>query len=143
MGALLSLALSKATEHEIVTFYQSTTISGTSREVTSGGIFVDGEQLHLVLSNLRSGTHLAADIGVADTQDDRLAPMRSIAPQRGKLLFVPESARVDEPADGMLARVFQEDRRELIMLYNALPSKQAEPSAPDSESPAEDLQRLR
>lgn len=140
---LLSLALSKATEHEIVTFYQSTKILGISREVTSGGVFVDGDKLHVILSNLRSGTHMTADIGTVDTQDDRLAPMRSIAPQRGKLLFVPESARVDEPAEGGLARVFQVDRRELIVLYKTLPAQQTDPSAPGSESPAEDRPRLR
>lgn len=140
---LLSLALSKATEHEIVTFYQSTTISGTSREVTSGGVFVDGERLHLVLSNLRSGTHVTADIGIVDTLDDRLTPMKSIAPQRGKLLFNPESAHVDKPAEGGLARVFQEERRELIVLYKTIPSHQIEPSAPGSESPSDDLPPLR
>lgn len=126
---LLSLALSKATVDEIATFYQSTKVSGTSREVTSGGVFVDRDNLHIVLSNLQSSTHFTADSGVADTQDDRLSPMRSIAPQRGKLTFVPETALVDEAPD-VLTRVFQQDRRELVVQYKSLPSAQAATSAP-------------
>mgnify|MGYP001188613848 CR=1 FL=1 len=116
---LLSQALHKATPAELATFYQSTKRSGTTRDVTSGGLFVEGKELHLILSNLRSETHYTADIGSADTPDDRLTPMRSIAPQRGRLLFVPESALVTKSPE-KLARLFQEDRRELIILYQTL-----------------------
>jgi hypothetical protein len=97
--------------------------------VTSGGVFVDGEKLHIVLSNLQSNTHFTADVGVADTQDDRLSPMKSIAPQRGKLMFVPETALVDEAPDG-LTRVFRQDRRELVVLYKALSSGQVRSTTP-------------
>lgn len=120
LAPLLSLALSKATPDEIVTFYQSTKGSGSSREVTSGGLFVDGDHLHIVLGNLQSAAHYSADAGVADTQDDRLTPLRSMAPQRGQLLFVPESAQMSVPTEG-LARVFTGNRRELIVLYKTLP----------------------
>jgi hypothetical protein len=127
---LLSLALSRATADEIATFYQSTKASGASREVTSGGVFVDGDKLHIVLSNLQSSTHFTADIGVANTQDDRLSPMRSITPQRGKLMFVPETALVDEAPDG-LTRIFRQDRRELVVLYKTLSSGQVGPAIPN------------
>lgn len=142
---LLSLALSKATAAEIATFYQSTKGSGPSREVTSGGVFVDGDTLHIILSNLQSNTHFAADIGVADSQDDRLAPMRSIAPQRGKLMFFPESARADEAEDVLdgLTRVFSQDRRELIVLYKTLSSEQSELTSHSSESSAKDSKHPR
>jgi hypothetical protein len=130
LAPLLSLALRKATADEIATFYRSAKASGTSREVTSGGVFLDGDQLHIVLSNLQSSTHATADIGVADTQDDRLSPMRSIAPQRGKLTFVPETARVDESPDG-LSRVFHRDRRELVVLYKTLSPDQLRSVTPD------------
>jgi hypothetical protein len=98
--------------------------------VTSGGVFVDRDNLHIVLSNLQSSTHFTADIGVADTQDDRLSPMKSIAPQRGKLMFVPETALVDETPDG-LTRVFQQDRRELVVQYKTLSSGQVRSATPD------------
>jgi hypothetical protein len=130
---LLTLALRTATPEELVTFYQSTRVSGTRREVTSGGLFVDGDELHVVLSNLRSSTHYTADIGVADTEDDRLTPMRSIAPQRGKLAFSPESASRD-PAPGGMGRVFYEDRRELIVLFKTI---QPDPPNATAEHPPE------
>jgi hypothetical protein len=137
---LLSQALSKATAAELATFYQSTKRSGTTREVTSGGLFVHGKELHLVLSNLQSETHHTADIGFADTQDDRLTPMRSLAPQRGRLLFVPESALVPRSPEG-LSRLFQEDRRELVVLYQTLRPQRTDSDpenaeqSPDSPQP--------
>lgn len=127
---LMSLALKKATPGEIVTFYQSTKTPGARREVTSGGLFVNGEGLHIVLSNLESDPHYTADIGVADVQDDRSTPLRSIAPQRGQLLFVPESARVFNSSGG-LTRVFAVDRRELVVLYKTLSPDQLHSVTPD------------
>jgi hypothetical protein len=132
----MSHGLRKATAGEIVTFYQSTKTPGARREVTSGGLFIDGDELHILLSNLESDTHYTADIGVADVQDDRSTPLRSIAPQRGKLVFVPESARVLKSPDG-LTRVFHQDRRELIVLYKTLTTRQEEPTSTSSEHSAE------
>lgn len=116
---LLVAALAKATPEEVVTFYHSRRISGVKREVTSGGLFVVGDELHVVLSNYRSETHYAGDIGVADTEDDRLTPMRPLAPQRGTLNFQPASARRLVTEEG-LAGLFNWDRRELVILYKAL-----------------------
>lgn len=117
---LLAAALSKTTPEEVVTFYETKALSGTSREVTSGGLFVQGQELHLILANYRSPTHYAADIGVADTTDDRLTPMRSLAPQRGRLDFSPSSAK-REPGVSAFAKMFQWDRREVIVAYQLLP----------------------
>jgi hypothetical protein len=119
---LLSLALRKATPEEIVTFYQSQRLSGVSREVTSGGMFLDGEDLHVLLSNYRSDTHSTADTTVADTLDDRLTPLRSLTPQKGTLHFEPsEFQRPAEPQG--TGRLFHWDRRELIIQVNRLPVK--------------------
>lgn len=137
-----SLALRKATSQEIVTFYQTVQTPGTRRVVTSGGLYVDKDELHLILSNLRSSTHYMADIGVADVADDRLTPMRSIAPQQGQLAFVPESAH-RKPSRSVLARLFHEDRRELIVRYKTLPSQNADASEDGSASPAGDSPRPR
>lgn len=116
---LFSIALSKATPEEVVTFYRTRKLSGVNREVTSGGLFVRGEHLHLVLSNYQSETHYAADFGVAETTDDRLTPMLSLSPQRGKLLFEPAEALRD-PAPTGLKRLAYWDRRELVLLYRQL-----------------------
>lgn len=119
LAPLLAAALGKSTPEEIVTFYRSTTRSGTQREVTSGSIYIQGEDLHILLANYRSPTHYSADIGVADTLDDRLTPLRALAPQRGRLAFEPREAARETPESGMM-RWFQEDRREVVVQYNAV-----------------------
>lgn len=119
---LLAMALSKGTSEEIVTFYQSRWLSGSSREVTSGGLFVQGDELHLILANYRSPTHYSADIGMADTTDERMTPLRALAPQRGLLGFDPDSAEREASAEG-LTRWFQQDRREVIVMYKLLPTR--------------------
>jgi hypothetical protein len=117
---LLRLALSKATPEEVVTFYQSQPLSGMRREVTSGGMFLDGEDLHIVLSNYRSHTLSSGDTSSADAMDDRLTPLRSLAPQKGALYFEPsEFQRPAEPIS--VASLFHWDRRELIIYVNRLP----------------------
>ena len=117
---LLALALSKATPEEVVTFYETRYLSATSREVTSGGVFVQGDELHLFLANYRSPTHYMADFGAAETQDDRLTPMQSLAPQGGRLDFEPDSAKQERPVGG-LEKLLQWDHRELTVLYKQLP----------------------
>jgi hypothetical protein len=119
---LLALALSKATPEEVVTFYQTRAISAITREVTSGGVFVQGDELHLILANYRSHTHYMGDLGVAETQDDRLTPMQSLAPQGGRLDFEPGSAKWERPV-GSLEKLFQRDHRELTVLYKQLPPR--------------------
>lgn len=124
---LLAAALKKAGPDEIVTFYHSTARGGTQRVVTSGGAFVEHDKLHLVLANYRSLTHFNADSGVVDTMDDRLTPLRSLAPQRGHLAFDPSSAV--EEADAGLEAWFQPKRREIIIHYRRLqPSRPLTPS---------------
>lgn len=116
---LLAKGLGLATPEEVVTFYQTHQETAIIRKVTSGGMFVNGEELHIVLSNYRSSTHYASDPGVDDTTDDRLTPMRSIAPQVVGLNFEPSSARVASQTSG-LASIFDHDRREIVVLFRKL-----------------------
>jgi hypothetical protein len=117
---LLALGLGAATPEEMVTFYQTQPISSVRREVTSGGLFVRGEEMHVLLSNYRAATHYLADPGVADMTDDRLTPTKPIAPQQGKLGFEPKQFQVSAVPHGF-ARLFYWDRRELIVLFRRLP----------------------
>ncbi len=119
---LLVAALAKATPEEIITFYRSTTRSGTQRHVTSGGLFVDRDDLHILLANYRSLTHYNADSGVADTTDDRLTPLRALAPQRGRFGFEPLEA-VGETTGSGISAWFQPDRREVIVRYKRVPPR--------------------
>lgn len=126
---LLSVALSRAMPEELVTFYQTRDVSRTGREVTSGGLFVQGEELHVIIGNYRSPTNFMADVGVTDTTDDRLVPMRAIAPQRGRLYFDPPAATRDVDTHA-LGKIFQRDRRELIILYGAVSPVVPTPGTP-------------
>jgi hypothetical protein len=119
LAPLLSLGLSQATPEEVITFYLSKDRSGGSREVTSGGLFVNGEELHFVLANYRSPTNYMSDFGAAETTDDRLTPMRSMAPQRGRLAFEPASA-VRVRTTNIFSRMFQAQERELIIAFGEL-----------------------
>jgi hypothetical protein len=119
---LLTRGLTLATPEELVTFYQTRSLSMGRREVTSGGLYVDGEELHFFLSNYRSKTHTIADPGMVDTTDDRLTPMEQLSPQVGKLLFEPaESYR--SPVPEGLGRFSYFDRRELIINLRTLPPR--------------------
>ena len=116
---LLARALSRATAEEVVTFYETRYLSATSREVTSGGLFVQGDEFHLILANYRSHTHYVADYGVAETQDDRRTPMQSLAPQNSQLDFEPNSAQAVRSGGGFRG-LLQWDHRELAILYKQL-----------------------
>lgn len=116
---LLAKGLGTATSEEIITFYESRQETAIVRKVTSGGIFIDGDELHLVLGNYRSPTHYASDPGTDDTFDDRLTPMRSIAPQETRLYFEPVRA-VASPKQGALKNLLQTDRQEVVVLFKQL-----------------------
>jgi hypothetical protein len=130
---LLALALSKARPEEVVTFYQTRYISAITREVTSGGVFVQGDELHLLLANYRSHTRYMADFGAAETEDDRLTPMQSLAPQEGRLDFEPDSAKRERPVGG-LGKIFQWNHRELAVLYKQLPPHSLVQPVPQPEA---------
>lgn len=117
---LLARGLVMATPEEVVTFYQSVGVAGAQRYVTSGGVFVDEDKLHFVLSNYRSKGHYMADISSADTVDDRQTPMKSLAPQRGKLEFEPKEFQVSSAPNGP-ASLLSWSRPELVILYRQLP----------------------
>jgi len=134
LSPLLATALGVATPEEVVTFYQTQPISSVRREVTSGGLFVRGEEMHVVLSNYRATTHYRADPGVADFTDDRMTPMKPIAPQEGTLEFEPKEFQVSAVPRG-LARLFYWDRRELIVQFRKLAARPLPPlPSPPSKS---------
>jgi len=128
---LLALALSKATPEEIVTFYATRYQSATKREVTSGGIFVQGDVLHLILANYWSSIYHRVDYVVADTHDDRLTPMESLTKYGSHLDFEPQSAKWERSTGGF-ERFFQRDSRELAILYKQLPPHPLVEAAPQS-----------
>ncbi|WP_173047245.1 hypothetical protein [Nitrospira sp. KM1] len=128
LAPLLTLSLGKAMPEEVVTFYLSKDEPGGSREVTSGGVYVQDDLLHLILGNYRSSTHYIADIGVADTADDRLSPMLPIAPQQGRLDFEPRAA-LQSSSSASWSRLWERDPREIVVRYQQLPGGSARSGA--------------
>lgn len=119
LSPLLAKGLGMATPEEVITFYQTRQETAIVRKITSGGIFIEGEELHIVLSNYRSPTHYSSDPGVDDTFDDRLTPMKSIAPQETRLYFEPISA-VAPSRESPLKYLLRAERREVVVLFKRL-----------------------
>jgi len=117
---LIAQALWQARPEEVVTFYETRYLSATRRAVTSGGLFVQGDVLHLILANYWAPVDYRADFVLSATQDDRLMPMNSLTTHGGHLDFEPHSARWERPTEGF-ERVFQSDSRDLAVLYKQLP----------------------
>lgn len=116
---LLSKGLGTATPEEIVTFYQATQQTAIVWKVTSGGVFIDGDELHLILGNYRSPTNYAPDPGIGATADGRSTPLLPIAPQEAKLDFEPTTA-VALSREGFLSRLLRPERREIVVLFKKL-----------------------
>ena len=92
LAPLLVKGLESAKPDELVTFYRIIQQPGTIDHVTSGGIFIDGEKLHFLLSNYRSPTRYPPDAETMSHVDARSTPLQSISPQETKLNFQPSSA---------------------------------------------------
>ncbi len=125
---LFAQGLRTATSEEIVTFTQitkQTAIINTVNQVTSGGIFIDGNELHFVLGNYRSPANYAPDPGIGATLDGRSAPLKPIAPQQPKLDFEPASA-IAPSREGIWEKLLRPERSELVVLFKRLPSTQSD-----------------
>lgn len=114
--------LRKATSEEIVTFYQARqkdTLIDKVLFVTSGGMFVHGDELHLILGNYRSETGYAPDPGIGDKFDGRSTPLQPIAPQRSEVYFEPATA-VAPSRHGILQSLLRPKRQEIVVLFKKL-----------------------
>ena len=80
-------ALSQAVSEEVVLFYMSTPLNSTNREITSGSVFIKGQQMHVMLSNYR----MMYNIPPFGIVYDRRHPAYSIAPRTVDLLFQPSN----------------------------------------------------
>lgn len=116
---LLAKGLESAKPEEIVTFYRIVKQPGTIDHVTSGGVFLDGNQLHVLLSNYRSPTLYPPDVETMRYVDGRSTPLQPIAPQETKLNFQPASAVVPL-RQGVLKNPFRPMRREIAVLFKTL-----------------------
>ena len=98
---LFAKAFHLAGPNQIVTFYETAEISDVHELTTSGGLFVQGNELHVVLSNYGVKTEIWQD-----SEEYRAPvkhrPLEQIDPQPGRLVFDPPRFMV-EPRSGTLA----------------------------------------
>jgi hypothetical protein len=86
----LADALAKATPEERVTYYLSTPQTSVKRMITSGGLYMQGSELHFTLSNHREIYGIPAHGMVYD----RRYPVLPIAPKDFEVYFDPGHAVV-------------------------------------------------
>lgn len=102
LSAQLAEALAQAQPNERVTFYLSEPQASTKRVVTSGGLYMKGTELHLILGNWQ----IVYGIPTYGMIYDRRYPMRPTAAKGFDLFFQPhEAMRRSESSwiDGVLA----------------------------------------
>jgi hypothetical protein len=90
LAAKLSDALAKAAPEERVTYYLSYPQTSVKRQITSGGVYVQGGELHFTLSNHRE----AYGIPAYGMVYDRRYPVLPIAPKDFDVFFDPPHAVV-------------------------------------------------
>jgi len=94
LAAKLADALAKATPEERVTYYLSYPQTSVKRQITSGGLYVQGSELHFTLSNQREIYGIPAYGMVYD----RRYPVLPIAPKDFDVFF--------DPAHAVVQRIF-------------------------------------
>jgi hypothetical protein len=102
LSVQLAEALAQAKPNERVTFYLSEPQASTKRVVTSGGLYMKGTELHLILGNWQ----IVYGIPTYGMIYDRRYPMRPTAAKGFDLFFQPhEAMRRTESSwiDGILA----------------------------------------
>jgi hypothetical protein len=98
-------ALQKSTKEELVTFFETAHLDDAFDLTTSGGLFVAGGNLYVVLSNfsVKSRAWQDAERHEASYRD---RPLEQIDPQPGRLVFEPQEFMVESP-DGEIGSRFK------------------------------------
>lgn len=124
--------LAKAFPTEQVVFALSQTSPGRVQEVTSGSIFVDGRNLHVVLANYR----YPIDLSEGRPAYAQSHPELPITPQEHSLFFEREEFAA-RPTVGTFTRWFGTERAELIIDYARFLMAEAKQPSPNSGQPAD------
>jgi hypothetical protein len=128
LSAQLADGLAQAQYNERVTFYLSQPLTFMRRTITSGGVYVRGNELHLLLGNWR----IIYGVPAYGMIYDRRYPMRPTAAKGFNLFF--------EPADAVIAQessfvddLFANTKDELVI---DLSKVQIADPVPSSRSPS-------
>ena len=85
---LLAQGFGLAQPNEVVTFYERGEISHLHEVRTSGGLFLHGDVLYVILSNHAAQTEIWQDVEEYHSPV-RLQPLKQLDPQPGRLVFEP------------------------------------------------------
>jgi len=108
VAPLLAKTLAEAGRDERVIFYVAERRTDVHREVTSGALFVRGQNLTVVVANYRNGVDALAGVPIYD----RNFPELAVAPQRFTMTFEPrEFVVAPEP------QIFQSTSPKVIVDY--------------------------
>jgi len=126
LSAQLAQGLAEARYNERVTFYLSEPLTFFRRMITSGGIYVQGKELHVILGNWR----IIYGVPAYGMVYDRRYPMRSTAAKGIDLLF--EQADVVIPQQSsLLDDILANTKDELVIDI----SKLKVPAVPEVSTP--------
>lgn len=118
---LLTKGLTMATPDEVVTFFETADISKTQRVITSGAIFLIGDEFHVVLSNHRVKTGIWTDVEHYEPPF-RIRPLEPIQPEPGRLFFQPSQYMV-QSSESPLKRVIGAQHYHVGVLYREAASQ--------------------
>ena len=90
---LLAQGFGLAQPNEVVTFYERGEISHLHEVRTSGGLFLHGDVLYVILSNHAAQTEIWQDVEEYHSPV-RLQPLKQLEPQPGRLVFEPAQSMV-------------------------------------------------
>lgn len=95
LAPLLSQALSKATPHEIVTFYRRYASDSVGLAYTTGGFFLRDGNLYFVLANYRQPPSDVMRRGIPAYEMDPIDnPLQSLLRGKYEIMFQPQEAEV-------------------------------------------------
>lgn len=105
--------LDVAVPQELVTFYLSHPVNATTREVTSGGLYVTDGRLHIILSNYRA----VYGIPPAGLIYDRRFPLFSLGPLGVDILYqIGDHELVQAEQEDLYDAIFGDERSGEIVL---------------------------
>ncbi|MDH5562460.1 MAG: hypothetical protein OEY91_02405 [Nitrospirota bacterium] len=114
-------ALQQATREEMVTFFETADLGDDHQLTTSGGLFVAGGNLHVIMSNFSVKTRIWQDNERYEASF-RDRPLDQMEPQPGRLVYEPREFMVDSP-DGEIGSRFKGKPWQVAIRYQALLGK--------------------
>lgn len=96
LARYLSQALAEATPEELVTFYRRVSTSTAGLAITSGGLFVHGQHLYVIVANNRTLPSEGMSQSIVSEIDPVENPLLPISRTSFRTTFVPATSMVPE-----------------------------------------------